>query len=89
METLGYYLLIDATLSLIVFGFLYLFRKSLLNRLRYKLQSFLGINSIDSRVSDLENGEDEDYYEEDDEEEEELKPTMKAAMDEVYKLDKQ
>lgn len=73
MNTLLQYLLIDAVLSLVVFGLLYYFRKDILIRLRTRLRSFLGIDSVESRVSEVE----EEVYDE-------LKPEMKRAMDEVF-----
>ena len=71
---LGCLLLVDATVSLIVFGFLYFFRRDLLRTLRTQLRSFLNIEDIELKV--------EETYEE-------LKPAMREAMDDVFEEDYQ
>jgi hypothetical protein len=73
MQTLLQYLLIDVVPSLVVFGFLYYFRKGLLADLKLALRSFLGTATLEYRVDDLER-----------EVHGELKPKMKEAMDDVF-----
>ncbi len=76
LTIIGYFLLIDAVVSLIIFSILYYFRKDILIRLRSRLQRFLGIPALVDKVEGLEG----EVYDE-------LKPAMRKAMDDVFELE--
>lgn len=74
------YVVTDVVVSLVVFGFLYLFRKNLFFVLRSRLRFLLGIEDIDNRLETV-----EDEHGSDDEHED-LKPSMKKAIDDEFNL---
>ena len=82
LTVLGYFLLVDAILSLAVLGVLFFFKKRLISNLRFVLSRFLDINniksslwaangdidSIDARIGYIENSLGEKYETEDEDE---------------------
>ena len=72
----------DAVLSLIVFGFLYIFKKPLLFRLRSRVRGYL----LDSVLDNDDDNDYDDQYDDYDDESVYPKKTMRDAMDRVFKL---
>jgi len=80
-----YYLAIDTTISLAVFGVLYWLRRDIFLSLRLRLNHF-----VDKRIQFNKDLNEIDIYLEEDEDEDEesveLKPEMKAALDREFDL---
>ena len=96
---LGYFLLVDVVLSLVVLGGLFLFRKRLLLSIQHRLINSLGIGVLFSRLhlveeqidgTDVRLGLVENTLglEQEEYDNSVLKPKMKKAMNDVFGLNK-